>query len=251
MKKRAKKMADGGMPEAVPPKQDKPMPPPLVSPGNPVVASIRKNFGFAKGGFVEDEEKSGYEDHKYADGGQIKDNYQTAGNPHMKDGLEEPEHEMASGFVDHEGDVKRPDRMAIEEDDRRLNEHGQEEEGEQGGGQGFHGEDYMGNPGNSWDNYQSDAHMEDMVGRIMKQRQMHYSEGGKVANSGEGKLDEMADGKPNNFDDLSMRDDLEFSYTGANSGDEDGNEGEDARRADIISRIMASRRKKDRMPNPA
>lgn len=97
---------------------------------------------------------------------------------------------------------------------------------------------------------QDDSHMMDMIDHIMNKRKM-MSEGGKVANSGMGELDEMADGQVNNFDDLSLRDDLESSYTGANSGDEIGNEGEDDRRSDIISRIMASRKKKDRMPRPA
>lgn len=74
-----------------------------------------------------------------------------------------------------------------------------------------------------------------------------YSEGGMVANS-----DEMeADSSPNEFDDLHLRDDLESSYTGGNSGDELSSMGEDERRKDIVSRIMASRRKKDHNPRPA
>ena len=69
----------------------------------------------------------------------------------------------------------------------------------------------MAEGGQITDNLQSDDHEMDMIGRIMKQRQQHYSNGGIVANGGEDDLDEMADGKPNNFDDLSMRDDLESS----------------------------------------
>ena len=74
-----------------------------------------------------------------------------------------------------------------------------------------------------------------------------FSEGGKVDND----TPITAGFKPNDFDDLALRDDLESSYTGANSGDEDGSEGEDERRKDIVARIMKSRAKKDRMPRPA
>lgn len=87
----------------------------------------------------------------------------------------------------------------------------------------------------------------DMLDKIMAQR---YSKGGMVANGGMDDLDQMADGKPNNFDDLSMRDELEGGYTGANSGDMLGNAQEDMDREDIISKIMKSRAKKDRLPNP-
>lgn len=93
---------------------------------------------------------------------------------------------------------------------------------------------------------------DDMISRAIKNREKNmYSKGGMVANGGEDKLDHMADGKPNNFDDLSMRDELESSYTGANSGDELGNERLDEDDQDIISRIMRSRMKKDRNPRPA
>jgi hypothetical protein len=45
-------------------------------------------------------------------------------------------------------------------------------------------------------------------------------------------------------------DDLEQHYTGENSGDELGNAQEDEDRRDIVSRIMKSRRLKDRLPRP-
>lgn len=81
----------------------------------------------------------------------------------------------------------------------------------------------------------------DMVGRIMKSR------GGMIANDSEPEADfESAE-----FDDLANRDELESSYTGANSGDEIGNSQEDDDRSDIVSRIMRSRSKKDRNPRPA
>jgi hypothetical protein len=95
----------------------------------------------------------------------------------------------------------------------------------------------------------------DMVGRIMAQRQMEYSKGGQVANNttrgwkeGERRDDQSA----GQYDDLVLRaDDMEDAdYTGANSGDELDSPDENKRRADIVSRIMASRRKKDKLPNP-
>lgn len=104
--------------------------------------------------------------------------------------------------------------------------------------------------GGSVHNYASEGE-DEMLGRIMKSRDNCYSEGGRVANGGDNDLDRMADGRPNNFDDLALRDDLEFSYTGDNSGDHLGNEQEDEDRHDIIARIMASRSKKDRNPRPA
>jgi len=88
----------------------------------------------------------------------------------------------------------------------------------------------------------------DLVERIMKKRGM-YSEGGRVANEDHGPDDDrLADFSPNEFDDLSLKDDLESSYTGKNSGDLIGDEQEDEDRDDIVSRIMKSRKLKDRMP---
>lgn len=88
---------------------------------------------------------------------------------------------------------------------------------------------------------------DDLVDRIMMHKS--YSEGGMVANDvGDG---EVADEKENQFDDLVLDDDMDFSYTGDNSGDEIGNEQEDEDRHDIVSRMMKSSRKKDRNPRPA
>lgn len=181
-----------------------------------------------------------------AKGGMIKDNHQSASDPHKKDGMDIEADEMKSGFVSHEGDVMRPNMMAMEEDDRKLGMHGEDEQGPESmmmaeGGE-LHGID---------EGHQDEMHEMDMVDRIMKKRQMHYSKGGMIANGGEDDLSRMADGQRNNFDDLALRDDLESSYTGANSGDELGDAREDHDRADIIARIMNSRRKKDRMPRPA
>lgn len=86
------------------------------------------------------------------------------------------------------------------------------------------------------------------VDRIMKKRHM-MSEGGMMANDdGKGAA---ADHDPNEFDDLVLDDHLSMHETGANSGDELGNEQMDHDNDDIVSRIMKSRAKKDRNPRPA
>jgi hypothetical protein len=85
---------------------------------------------------------------------------------------------------------------------------------------------------------------DDLVGRIMKRR---MSEGGKVANE----TPETADFDDNEFDDLVLRDDLEEHYTGKNSGDEIGDKAVEDEDDDIVSRAMRSRSKKDKLPRPA
>jgi hypothetical protein len=91
------------------------------------------------------------------------------------------------------------------------------------------------------DGYQSSEDGLDMIGRIIAR---HMSKGGRVAND----TPITAGFKPNDFDDLAMRDDLESTYTGANSGDEDGSElNQDEE--DLISRVM--RKRKQRNPVPA
>lgn len=84
-----------------------------------------------------------------------------------------------------------------------------------------------------------------MVDRIMVKR---MSKGGMVANDTTG---DMADSKEAQYDDLVLRDDMGSSDTGANSGDELGNAEMDENDRDLISRIMRSRAKKDRLPRPA
>jgi hypothetical protein len=72
-----------------------------------------------------------------------------------------------------------------------------------------------------------------------------YSEGGEVANDTEATADFM----PNEFDDLHLRDGLDGSY---DSKSEMGDEQEDEDRRDMVSRIMASRRKRaGSNPRPA
>lgn len=150
-----------------------------------------------------------------AEGGQIEDNYQAEGNPHVDGGNVCPTCNMATPHESGETTGNYPGES--------LNQHGEDE----GAG------DSNGN--------------DPFVLKIMMGREKGYSEGGKVANS-----DEIeADFEPNEFDDLHLRDDLEENYTESNSGDEKGDAQEDEDRADIIHRIMKSRAKKDRMPNPA
>jgi hypothetical protein len=191
-----------------------------------------------------------------AEGGQITDNYQSSSTAQHQTHMGDVD-DQDTYVKDHQGNLVKKDKSAMSEDSRKLGQHGAHEEGPQGGDGGFHDESYMGNPGNSWDNYSEseDGDGQDMIGRIMKQRQQMFSEGGKVANINQGVStdsgDELADLKGNEFDDLSLRDDLEQSYTGANSGDELDDARENKDRADIVSRIMRSRAKKDRMPRPA
>ena len=91
---------------------------------------------------------------------------------------------------------------------------------------------------------------ESMVDRIMKQRKL--SEGGMVANEDHGHNDnELAGFDPNEFDDLALRDDLKSTYgDDDNSGDSLDNAQEDEDRKDMVARIMKSRAKKDKLPNP-
>jgi hypothetical protein len=120
-------------------------------------------------------------------------------------------HEQASGFVDETA----PNRMP--------NHQGLTDMGEQ-----------------------DDSHERQMVRDAIVRRKQMLSQGGKVANSDEPTSDFM----PNEFDDLNLRDGLEFSYTGANSGDEDGNPDPDKEMNDMIAKAMMKRRKQTN-PRPA
>ena len=150
-----------------------------------------------------------------------------------------PEMDHANLDLAHQSAAEKRNAAAMSEDERALNQHGADEQGPDS--------TLMAEGGQITDNEQDEAHMEDMVGRIMKKRQQHFSEGGRVANRTN--ID-TADHDPAQFDDLVLRDDLESSYTGANSGDELGNEQEDHDREDIVARIMRSRAKKNKLPNP-
>lgn len=89
------------------------------------------------------------------------------------------------------------------------------------------------------------AKNQDLVGRILAKR---MSKGGKVANTDLPEADFM----PNEFDDLHLRDDLESKNTGESSGDFLSSDGEEERRKDIVSRVLASLRKRPgHNPQPA
>lgn len=92
---------------------------------------------------------------------------------------------------------------------------------------------------------QSETRESDMIDRIMMKRMpsdepVYMSKGGMVANE----LGEPADALPNEFDDLALRDDLEFSYNGENSGDEHGSKLNQDDHEDMIGRIMSKRMRK-------
>jgi hypothetical protein len=90
---------------------------------------------------------------------------------------------------------------------------------------------------------ETDSHEMDMVDYIMAKR---MSRGGEVAND----TPPIADGKEADYDYLAKHDDMEFNYTGKNSGDEIGNEQEDDDRHDMVDRIML-KRMRERNPRPA
>lgn len=88
----------------------------------------------------------------------------------------------------------------------------------------------------------------DMITRIMHKRKM-MAEGGPVVAD---EMGEQSDDHSADFDYLSIGDlDDSTTNSGAADGDELGNHVEDEDRRDIVSRIMKSRSKKDRMPKPA
>lgn len=67
----------------------------------------------------------------------------------------------------------------------------------------------------------------------------NFSKGGQVANSDK----PIADGMKAEYDDLHLRDDLEFSDTGANSGDEKGDP-RSHEKDDLVSRAMLRKKAK-------
>ena len=74
------------------------------------------------------------------------------------------------------------------------------------------------------------------LGQLKAQKTGYFSKGGMVANEAKSNRD---------TDFLATDDDLEFNYTGKNSGDELSSPGEDDRRKDVVSKAMARRKKKD------
>jgi hypothetical protein len=184
-----------------------------------------------------------------AEGGQITDNYESSSTAmhQTQDGSVNDKAEYDAEDYNKKHPMKSND-SAMKEDERDLNQHGEDEQGPDG--------TMMAEGGQITDNYQ-DARpdMEDIVAQIMAHRQKHFSEGGRVANEDTGdstsRRDEKAAAQVNEFDDLALRDNLTSTYgEDDNSGDALGNEREDKDRHDIVAQIMASRRKKDRLPNP-
>lgn len=259
MKRKKKKMADGG-------EVKQPTPPPKIANPDKLQSaqdSMRKAFKFAKGGHVKGVHKSDMEiEHPknkmekswagesqagqglriseindsgmqkaYEKHGKVLAEMKSMRKPNLK-GLAHGgflDEEMASGYHDMPMEHEIMNHAAMSEDDRKLNQHHV---------------------------MAMDSQEQDIVDRIMMKRSQDFaglarlSRGGMVANDvGTG---QEADKLPNQYDDLVLRDDLESSYgDDNNSGDASGNAQEDEDRKDIVARIMASRRKKDRMPNPA
>lgn len=234
MKRKAKKMAMGGDPTDSGADYNPKAPPPPPDPKK--VKSMGFGIFKADGGEVEDKSSP------------LDDVGEKIGNFVAGNGYKSNDEYLNSPVMQAARASKMAEGGAVMEDDRMLNQHGEIEEGPQGRGEGFHDESYMGHQHDPHDEYSEteDGDGTELVGRIMKQRQQMYSEGGRVANSDK----PMADGMKAEYDDLHLRDDLESSYTGENSGDELGDAQEDKDRADIVSRIMKSRAKKDRLPNP-
>jgi hypothetical protein len=185
-----------------------------------------------------------YKMKKMAEGGQITDNYQSSNPcPHNMPSMDTCE--QCSGYAEHEGDIKRPDAAAVHEDERALGTHGEDEQGPYGMEPDEPHEEsrLIARPHNEHDEYQSPG-TPSLVDRIMKQRM--YSKGGRVANDEDAGIHTMAQTHPSEFDDLTADDYLESTQHADGGGDAQ----EDADRKDIISRIMASRRKGGRMPSP-
>jgi hypothetical protein len=177
---------------------------------------------------------------KMASGGQVTDNYQSP----CTESCTSPctIHEQSNLDLDHKSAAAKSVLAAMREDERGMGQHGAEEEGPQG--------TWMKDGGQITDNYSDteDDDGEDMIGRIMAQRQEMYSEGGKVSNRTDD--EDLAGFEHNDFDVLGSDDDLEFEDTAANSGDELGNKQEDEDRADKIMRKMLASRKQTN-PKPA
>lgn len=196
------------------------------------ISNAKKALGMAGGGMMKSKRKramDAFHGKKMAEGGMLTDDgYQSHGKPEIDGDLMPAAHlklEKKDEFVSH------PDSHDSSVGHDVMNQEGDEDEGA--------GDMDCIHP---------------MVRKIMMGRMKGYSEGGKVANEESGEsTDEptMAKASGNEFDDLALRDDLEFDSTGANEGDELDDAQENKDRSDIIARILKSRAKKDRMPRPA
>ncbi len=88
-----------------------------------------------------------------------------------------------------------------------------------------------------------DAGEEGIVDRIMNR----FAKGGAVAND----TPPVADFEENDFDVLPEMEDTEADETGAEDGDDLGNEQMEEDEDDIVNRAMKSWKKKDKNPRPA
>lgn len=234
MKKKSRKSyADGG---SIAPN---PKPTPPADP-NSAQESMRKAFKFYKDGGMVDEMAHGYMDHE---GNDVK---------HNGPAMSEDEKDLNQHMVNDQASTSMAEQDLV---DRIMAKRNKEMSGLARLAEGGPVDASQGGPA------YEDCY-DDMVDRIMMKRHGamedysdldRYSEGGKVANQEHGPNDSRLAGfDPNEFDDLVLRDDLTSSYgEDDNAGDALGNDQEDEDRDDIISRIMRSRKKKDRMPNPA
>lgn len=238
-------------------------------------------------------------------GGQIQDNYQSPGHAHLTH--PDLKNEEQDEYDPKEEPHPKHNMIAAEEDEHKLGEHGEYEEGPEG--PHIDAKDPEHEYEHAVEN-QGKGVEEDMVGRIIKQRGHVFAEGGNVepdetepetpnaakkisdyfksgapgaAKGGEAHMcsggscphyshggpvkhmskggrvanqdEEITDDMPAEYDDLHLDDHLDddgkANYTGKNSGDELDDEQEDKDRKNIVSRIMHSRAKKDRMPRPA
>lgn len=286
MQKRAKKMASGGMPEARAMKAQlaqEPAPPKhTYAQGGPVMTDAGyQKMGPGKTSFkpVDDQtnldlahqsaapkQTSHTEDDRmlnqhgameegpdgacYAEGGQITDNYaDTEDGDGLVDRIMAMRQKVYTTDLNQHGDDEEGPTGTMYAEGGEANARAMQEEHEEVGPDAGSGSVGSFNSDNYADTEDGDG--TDMVGTIMRQRQQMFSEGGKVANEDHGHNDEdLAGFSPNEFDDLSLRDDLESSYTGANSGDEDGDPAEDKRRDEMVTEIM-KKRAKQRNPTPA
>lgn len=166
--------------------------------------------------------------------------------------------EMANLDLHHEGTEEKHNAAALHEDEKKINQHlahggkvhgshmaygGKSHHSGMAHGGRVHHEVHMASGGHAHSHH-SDHHAGDIVGRILHKHK--YSRGGVVANEGDALASHQAKNKVREYDDLVADDHLES--TQHDYGDHLGDAREDHDRADIVSKIMHSLKKKDRMP---
>ena len=159
---------------------------------------------------------------KMAEGGMMtNDGYQSEKKPDV-DGDLMPEAHKRAELQEHVEHMDAPDSSV---EHAEMNQEGDEDEGAGGGDE-----------------------IDPFVMKIMMGRAKGYSKGGQVANedSGESSSDseELAKSESNEFDELGKSGGMDAQYHGS---EEIGDEQEDEDRDDIVSRVMKSRSKRDRM----